>query len=71
MKKQGYNARLAESLGERHKGSHKQPMAMREKESKGMEKAEGKKAYSGDKGMDKMGHLKQAHHFLKKAMKCK
>lgn len=76
MKKQGYNARLGESLGMRHKGAHKQSLKAREHESKGMEKAEGKKAYSGDKGMDKGGdhmkHLKAAMHHLRKAHKsCK
>lgn len=53
MKKQGYNARLDESLGERNKGPHKQSMKDRRDESKGMEKSEGKRAYSGDKSMRK------------------
>lgn len=53
MKKQGYDAKLDESLAERHKGKKKESMSMRRKESKGMEKAEGKKAYSAVKTMDK------------------
>lgn len=71
MKKQGYNARLSESLGMRHKGPHKQSLHERVEESKGMEKAMGKKAYSGDKKMDMAGHLKMAMSHLRKAHKCK
>ncbi len=52
-KKQGYNARLDESLGERHKGKKKQSMKSRRDESKGMEKGMKKRAYSGDYGMRK------------------
>ncbi len=47
MKRQGYNARLDDSLGSRN-GKKKQPMKSRRKESKGTEKAMGKRAYSGD-----------------------
>lgn len=53
MKKQGYNARLDESMGMRNKGKKKQSMSSRRKESKGMEKAMGKRAYSSVKSMDK------------------
>jgi len=53
MKKQGYNARLDESLGMRNKGKKKQSMKSRRDESKGMEKAKGKRAYSSVKTMDK------------------
>lgn len=63
MKKQGFNARLDESLGAKHPGKHKQSLKDRRDESKGMEKAKGKKAYSGDSHMDK------AHHHMKEAMK--
>lgn len=49
-KKQGYNARLDESLGSKN-GKKKQSMPSRRKESEGMEKAMGKKKYSSDKGM--------------------
>ena len=38
---QGYNSRLDESLGMRHKGSHKQSMKSRRDESKGMSKKGG------------------------------
>tara|TARA_R100000951_G_C2638402_1_gene180054 strand:+ start:643 stop:963 length:321 start_codon:yes stop_codon:yes gene_type:complete len=48
MKKQGYNARLDESLGAKN-GKKKQSLKSRRDESKGMEKAMGKKAYSGNK----------------------
>ena len=50
--KQGYNARLAESLGMRtgKESKKKQSYKARRDESKGMEKASGKKAY---KSIDK------------------
>ena len=38
MKKQGYNSRLDESLGNKHKGSHSQSMKDRRDESKAMSK---------------------------------
>lgn len=47
MKRQGYNARLDDSMGSRN-GKKKQSMKSRRKESKGTEKAMGKRAYSGD-----------------------
>lgn len=47
-KKQGYNARLDESLAARN-GKKSQSMKARRAESKGMEKAMGKRAYSGNK----------------------
>jgi hypothetical protein len=53
MKKQGYNDRLDESIGERNKGKKKQSMKSRRDESKGMEKAEGKRSYSKVSSMDK------------------
>jgi hypothetical protein len=46
--KQGYNDRLDESLGAKN-GKKKQSLKSRRDESKGMEKAYGKKAYSGNK----------------------
>jgi len=49
--KQGYNDRLDESLGNKHKGKHKQSMKDRRDESKGMSKASGHNAYGGDKSM--------------------
>lgn len=48
-KKQGYNARLDESMGMRNKGKKKQSMKSRRKESKGMEKSMGRKSYSGNR----------------------
>jgi len=51
--KQGYDARLDESLGERHRGPKKQSMKARRDESKGMEKAMGRRAYSSVHTMDK------------------
>ena len=48
VKKQGYNARLDESLGSRN-GSKTQSMKDRRDESKGMEKSMGRRAYSGNK----------------------
>ena len=51
-KSQGYNARLDESLGARN-GKKSQSFASRRAESKGMEKASGKRAYSAVSTMDK------------------
>lgn len=51
MKKQGYNDRLDESMGERNKGKKKQSMKSRRKESEGMEKAMGKRKYAGVRTM--------------------
>ena len=44
-KKQGYNARLDESLGTRN-GKKKQSLASRRKESEGTEKSMGRRKYS-------------------------
>ena len=54
-KKQGYNARLDESLGMRDgkESTKSQSMKSRRDESKGMEKAMGKRAYSSVGTMDK------------------
>ena len=53
MKHQGYNARLDESIGMKHRGAKKQSMKARRDESKGMAKAMTGHAYSGDHSMDK------------------
>ena len=45
--KQGYNARLDDSMGARN-GSKSQPMKARRNESKGMDKSMGNRAYSGN-----------------------
>ena len=52
MHKQGYNDKLDESLGAR-KGKKSQSMKARRDESKAMEKAVKKRAYSAVKTMDK------------------
>jgi|TARA_R100001443_G_scaffold116496_1_gene137062 hypothetical protein len=49
--KQGYNARLDESLGNKHKGAHKQSFKARRDESKAMSKKLYGHAYGGDHGM--------------------
>ena len=50
MKKQGYNARLDDSMGAKN-GKKKQPMKSRRDESEGMEKSMGKRKFAGDKAM--------------------
>jgi hypothetical protein len=50
-KKQGYNARLDESLGAKH-GKKSQSLKSRRDESKGMAKKMTGHAYSGDHGME-------------------
>jgi hypothetical protein len=52
-KKQGYNARLDESLGARNKTKGKQSLKSRRKESEGMEKAKGRRKYAAVGTMDK------------------
>lgn len=58
--KEGYNARLDESLGMRHPGASKQSYAGRRHESEGMEKHYGDRKFSGDASMDEKS--KKAHH---------
>ena len=53
-KKQGYNARLDESLGAKHPRKHKQSLKDRRDESKAMSKKDTGHAYSGDHDMDKI-----------------
>ena len=50
-KKQGYNDELDDSEGAKH-GKKKQSMAQRRADSENMEKADGKRKYSGDKSKD-------------------
>lgn len=50
-KKQGYNARLDDSLGAKHRGPHKQSLKDRRDESKAMSKKDSGHAYGGDHGM--------------------
>ena len=51
MKHQGYNARLDESLGMKHRGAHSQSKKDRRDESKAMSKKDYGHAYGGDHGM--------------------
>ena len=53
---QGYNARLDESLGMKHKGAHKQSLKDRRDESKGMAKKMTGHAYSGNHSMKEDKH---------------
>jgi len=61
MKKQGYNARLDESLGMKHKGAHSQSMKSRRDESKAMSKKDYGHAYGGDHNMsyEKINNVKK------------
>jgi hypothetical protein len=51
-KKQGYDDRLDESLGGKHRGPHKQSLKDRRDESKKIEKRVSGHAFAGDKKMD-------------------
>ena len=53
---QGYNDRLDESLGSKHKGAHKQSLKDRRDESKGMAKKMTGHAYSGNHSMKEDKH---------------
>lgn len=64
MKRQGYNARLDESLGMRHRGPHKQSMMDRRHESEGEEKHLTGHDYMGDHNMDKGDRRKHHHHMM-------
>ena len=48
---QGYNDRLDESLGNKHKGKHSQSLKDRRDESKAMSKKDYGHAYGGDHSM--------------------
>ena len=54
---QGYNDRLDESLGMKHKGKHKQSMKDRRDEIKAMSKKMYGHAYGGDHHMKYEEHL--------------
>ncbi len=64
-KKQGYNARLDESLGAKH-GKKSQSLKSRRDESKGMAKKMTGHAYSGDHGME---YHKNVHEHLGKMIR--
>ena len=55
MKKQGYNSRLDDSLGSKHKGHHSQSLKDRRNESKAMSKKDYGHAYGGDHNMSYEG----------------
>ena len=59
-RKQGYNARLDESLGSRNRGRKTQSLKSRRDESKGTEKAMGKRAFSAVGTMDKGSRRKSS-----------
>ncbi len=59
---QGYNARLDESLGMKHKGAHKQSLKSRRDESKGMAKKMTGHAYSGNHSMKEDKHYPKSVH---------
>jgi hypothetical protein len=79
MKKQGYNARLDETLGAKHPGKHKQSLKSRRHESEAMEKKRHGHKYGSDAEMEyrnnfghhadviKGEHVSEAleHHFRK------
>ena len=64
--KQGYNARLDESLGMRHKGSHKQSFKSRRDESKAMSKKLYSHAYGANHNMKYEGVKKRISHGIRK-----
>lgn len=61
---QGYDDRLDESLGMRHRGPHKQSLEARRHESEGEEKHLTGHEFMGDRSMDKeyRHHMAHAHH---------
>ena len=69
MKHQGYNARLDESIGMKHRGAKKQSMKSRRDESKGMAKAMTGHAYSGDHSMGDKHYPKSVKGHLGKLIR--
>jgi len=65
MKKQGYNARLDESMGARN-GKKSQSMKSRRDESKAMSKKMYGHAYGGDHSMKYESHLGSNSRIFKK-----
>lgn len=61
-KKEGYNARLDESLGMRHHGRHRQDLVARRRESEGEERAMKGHAYEGVRSMDDRARMMHHHH---------
>ena len=66
MKKQGYNDRLDESLGGKHKGPHSQSLKDRRDESKAMSKKIYGHAYGGDHGMKYEKAISHLRKLIKK-----
>ena len=68
---QGYNARLDESLGNKHKGKHKQSLKDRRDESKAMSKKIYGHKYGGDHSMAYESHGEKAsvHDHVSKLIK--
>lgn len=64
-KKQGYNARLDESIGARHKGKHEQSLPSRRHESEAMEE----KLYGHKYGADGNMEYRSVHKHIKKLIK--
>tara|TARA_R100001594_G_C4029351_1_gene260933 strand:- start:1431 stop:1634 length:204 start_codon:yes stop_codon:yes gene_type:complete len=64
-KKQGYDSRLDESLGGRHKGKHEQSLKDRRDESKAMSTKLYGHAYGADKGME----YRSVHKHIRKLIK--
>lgn len=62
-KKQGYNARLDESIGGRHRGQHSQSLKDRRDESKAMSKKLYGHAYGADKDME-YRHIPMRDHAI-------
>ena len=65
-KKQGYNARLDESLGAKHPGKHKQSLKSRRHESEAMEEKIYGHKYGSNKGMEYRSVHKHLHKLIKK-----
>ena len=59
---QGYNARLDDSIGNKHKGPHSQSLKDRRDESKAMAKKETGHAYSGNHSMKEDKHYPSDVH---------
>ena len=64
--KQGYNARLDESLGSKHRGAHKQSFKARRDESKAMSKKLYTHAYGADHNMKYEGASKRISASIRK-----
>lgn len=59
---QGYNARLDESIGGRHRGHHEQSLAARRHEHEAMERHYGHHPYAREEEMSERDHKHYRHH---------